>query len=66
MVLEIRLLPHRARIPEYDSSHNCSDSESLLDGRADGSNRRLRRLFMQWSLLDATATGRFAAVGVEA
>lgn len=44
--LEIRVLSHRAGIPEHDSRHHCGNGESLLAGRADGDDRGLRRLFI--------------------
>ena len=44
--LEISLLLHWAGIPKFHSGHYCRDSKSLLDGRADGDDRGLRRLFM--------------------
>ena len=44
--LEIRLLPHWAGIPKFHSAHHCRDCKSLLDGRADGDDRGLRRLFV--------------------
>ena len=65
-LLENNLLPHWTGISEFYSSHHCSDRESLLDGRADGYNSGLRRLFLQWRLPVLAAAGGSTAVGVEA
>lgn len=52
-------------ISGYDTSDDCGDGESLLDGRISGEHCCLPGLSVQPGVLGAAAAGRSVVVGVE-